>query len=338
MYNFKVDFSYEALALMDKIIHDDNDEEIFNKFLNNLKNSSLEHKYQNYKVFKEKIVQEIGIINADISLYFNNFVYQGPFIIHFYRFMQTFTSDNISQGIIAYFLECFNELNNQDLTTLDLSSFLAIVNNLDLNDQSKLMAINFFINGETIYKQVLEEVDRIAKIIEKYFSFVKNDYEEYLKEIGNINLRAKLNELLQFNYFKNDDFQVIVSLFYYNHLILQKSEKKFNIYLGYLVFLMKALKEQLENDNKGVLNYLKTISETTRFKILKLLKKRPMYAQEIAKEVGLTSATLVHHLEVLLNEKLIEIVKNNNDKKRIFYQVNKNTIAHFLKVLEENLQ
>ena len=336
----QVDYLYEAFALIDKLMPGkDQDEELYNNYSSfNIKNNSLGSLFTNYFTFKKAIIEQVGTINPEINPYFDVFIYQTPFIINFYRYKQTHFDDDLKKCINGFFIDTLQELTNQAIDALDLAKFITLINSLELKDNEKLMVIDFFMNGEAIYHLVMKEATRVEKIIKVNYHLIKNDIDNFHQQIDNINLIASLNELLQFDYFKSDDFLINISIFYYNQLLLNKEEDNLHIYLGYLIFILKDLKELNTLEDKRILSILKVISEPTRYKIIKLLKTKEMYVQEIANELGLTSATLVHHLEILLNERLIEFVENNYDKKKIFYKVNSNSINQFIKILGETLK
>ena len=337
---FKVDFLYEALAIMHKMtLENDKDKDLYQNFCSySNKDENLSGIFKRYFNFKEVIKKYVRPINDELKPYFGEFIYQTPFIINFYRFLQSQQSDNIKSVINEFFIDHLRELTNQTIDTLDLKNFLPLINSIDLKDHEKLMVINFYINGEEIYNSIINEAKIIEQVISKNYYLNKEDIDNFISYLQSIDLNAKLNEVLKFNMFKNDKYVITVSIFYYNQLFLNKENDYLYVYLGYLVYVLNDIKELNNYEDKRILSILKIISEPSRFKIIMLLKNREMYVREIAKEVGLTSATLVHHLEILLSENLIEIVENNNDKKRIFYKVNTSTINHFIKILGETLK
>ena len=62
-----------------------------------------------------------------------------------------------------------------------------------------------------------------------------------------------------------------------------------------------------------------------RLKIIHQLVERPCYLQEMARELGLTPATVLHHLGILIAEELIE-VQMTQEKKKVYYQVRKQSL------------
>lgn len=67
----------------------------------------------------------------------------------------------------------------------------------------------------------------------------------------------------------------------------------------------KSPEERLET----ILDPLKSMADGTRLRILRMLYMRPMYGKEIADALGLTTATVSHHLEALSQQGLINLEK-----------------------------
>lgn len=93
------------------------------------------------------------------------------------------------------------------------------------------------------------------------------------------------------------------------------------IHIGIETFFLLGEKgsEDLYRDD-CLLSRLKALGDPTRLNILHLLTERPCYLQEMARELKLTPATVLHHLGVLMTGELIE-VKITQEKKRVYYQV-----------------
>ncbi len=69
------------------------------------------------------------------------------------------------------------------------------------------------------------------------------------------------------------------------------------------------------------------LSDESRRKILKLLKKKKISAGEIAEHFNFTKATLSHHLSILKDANLVECKKNG---KQQIYCLNATVFEQFL--------
>lgn len=77
------------------------------------------------------------------------------------------------------------------------------------------------------------------------------------------------------------------------------------IYIQGLQKKGKSPEEQLET----ILDPLKSMADGTRLRILRMLYMHPMYGKEIADALGLTTATVSHHLEALNQQGLVNVEK-----------------------------
>lgn len=128
---------------------------------------------------------------------------------------------------------------------------------------------------------------------------------------------------------ENSVGRITPSVMQYAGIMLQMTEEaagaghmEVKLHIGIeTFFLHEARQEDLYNDD-WLLSRLKALGDPTRLKILHQLVERPCYLQEMARTLGLTPATVLHHLGVLMEKELIEI-KMTQEKKKVYYQVKK---------------
>lgn len=63
---------------------------------------------------------------------------------------------------------------------------------------------------------------------------------------------------------------------------------------------------------------LKLLSEKSKYDILKNLKQAPCYGAQLAQKLGLSPATISHHMNALLNQQLVRFDVQEN---RVYYQL-----------------
>lgn len=79
---------------------------------------------------------------------------------------------------------------------------------------------------------------------------------------------------------------------------------------------------------------LKALSDNSKMNIILSLKLRPKYNLEIAQELGLTAATMSHHMNVLLNCGLVGVEKKDG---KVYYHLEMDNITEFIRELELTL-
>lgn len=89
-----------------------------------------------------------------------------------------------------------------------------------------------------------------------------------------------------------------------------------------------------KKDNALLLDRLKCLGDKSKYNIIKMLKKGPMFGQEIAANLGLTTATVSHHMNTLVLCRFVYIEKMDN---KVYYNINKEEVNNFLKVLATEL-
>lgn len=105
---------------------------------------------------------------------------------------------------------------------------------------------------------------------------------------------------------------------------LQENQQHFKIklHIGIEIFHLYRTGEASCCQDERLLSKLKALSDPTRLKILRQLVERPCYLQEMAKALGLTSATVLHHVGILMSEELIEL-QVTTERKRVYYRIKK---------------
>ncbi|MDF2921260.1 MAG: hypothetical protein K0R57_174 [Paenibacillaceae bacterium] len=79
---------------------------------------------------------------------------------------------------------------------------------------------------------------------------------------------------------------------------------------------------------------LKALSDKSKLQILSSLKVSPKYNLEIAEQLGLTAATMSHHMNVLLACGLVSVDKRDG---RVYYHLQQENIRQFISDLEHTL-
>ncbi|MCL2547692.1 MAG: metalloregulator ArsR/SmtB family transcription factor [Symbiobacteriaceae bacterium] len=78
----------------------------------------------------------------------------------------------------------------------------------------------------------------------------------------------------------------------------------------------------------------RAIAETTKLNILTMLKKGECYAGQLATALRLTSPTISYHMNSLVQLHLVNLEKRGN---RVFYDLNRTTVASYLQALGKML-
>lgn len=101
--------------------------------------------------------------------------------------------------------------------------------------------------------------------------------------------------------------------------------------VGLLFSELNQLKDRSKYRDKMAKKQLKAISDPTRYEIIRQLSIRPQYVQELADALGLTAATLSHHLAILQQAMLVGV---RIEGRRSYYSINEEELKQLAEVLE----
>lgn len=80
-------------------------------------------------------------------------------------------------------------------------------------------------------------------------------------------------------------------------------------------------------------DFLKALADPSKLEILKILKTKDMYGQEIAERMKLKTPTISYHMETLVNLGLVTVNKESN---RIYYGLNTDVLIAFLDAVKKS--
>lgn len=220
-------------------------------------------------------------------------------------------------------------------SSVNLGKILNMLDNMvmddaDLEPKDKVIFLNFFNNLEEIYpvyKELLEYshgvyMDNYIKV-EKY---VKEGLDK-LKTKGEYPSSAKELEIAKYIDIesvreKDDDilYYYISTILYNGMSITVSTNDRIPIVAmeGILFRELSDFKEEEVLKFGNIREQLKALGDSTRFNIINLLKDRPYYLKELADSLELTSPTVSHHMDELVQAGLVKITTKG---RRIYYSL-----------------
>lgn len=210
------------------------------------------------------------------------------------------------------------------------------IDELDCNSEAKW----FFLS---LLKDPRLYIEKFIKLIESYLplydeikeSFLK-EYEEFVKwideELAIHGVDFIANHLEFLNLKQYTEVHLYYSLFdlvsSYSH-----SDGSIHIFVGIMFKEYFEDRKDKQDIDKHLIIY-KVLSDRTRYEIIKLLVEQESYGQEIAKKLGITTATVSYHMDYLMGASLI-ITKRQS--RRLYYSINKDQIKQSISFLEKEL-
>ncbi len=211
-------------------------------------------------------------------------------------------------------------LESEELSSTDLEKALEILRYPAEAKQRLVRLLEQYVQVFRPYVAELEELDRAE--VEKSRASCLADPEAFVENYLKIN--AKILEPAKQMIFIPNAFSEILTFF------IQPNRGQFVLVYG--TFISK--KRQREQRSEEIKQFLKVLSEEKRIDIIKSLASKPAIGSDIAKQVGLTSATASYHLTMLLG---IGLVDYERIGQRLHYVLKKDVLRDLLDKAYEDL-
>ncbi len=328
---------YDLENLKNKVIEEitatgGNGEEFYQK------NFKLIDKYcrsfQQYRITSERD----AFYFKDTSLdFFNSFI--TPYLLNkdFINNVNQMSNEEILQIIMSYSNEIF-EIDISDYINMPYTEFIRaenltkFINMLDLNENEKWKMLLILQNLKDYYGHFTELIHKNIPAFEKSIEAIKPKFDkilaQYRKQFTDYDKVMKF--LKEFNFSNCDIHTVGPSMVTASGVYIIAN----HCYIGLLWEKSMADLGYLTQGNAYIITCLKALSDNSKFEILTSLKESPKYATELALQLGLTSATVSHHMNALLVAQLVYVEKSNG---KYYYHVNKETVKDMLERLGKKL-
>lgn len=358
----EIDYYTESIELLFRIV---NKNSYQNLKIDLLKRTDEEKHakicYQLDKLFfiQEDIEKHTDMNNPDIKFYFTKFISDNICIAKIlYQCMRHSIFSGSRKDIKSYIEQSFDSIKNNN--TLELSfddidlktsvyengqsvSFTDRIGSLECEPAQKWQLLELIEHSGRHLDILYEILDQTVAALKKH--------EETLVE-----LKEAATEYWV-EYFEQHNFHKLMNSFYNisedsypskptfirtqimccNRVIFYGNDENMGDYHILDVGILfdcnyQVTKRQLTNQELS--NGLKLLSDPSKFEILRFIRNKKAYGQEIAAELKLTTATISHHMNTLMKMGLINIEKSDN---RVYYQLNKEAVNYLLEVTKNKL-
>lgn len=226
-------------------------------------------------------------------------------------------SDVIPQGFAEdhgqRFVECIFNMEDK----LQEDPVLTVLHS-EWKDQDKILILKLLVDGESWIREfcsLLEQIaERIRPVVEKY----QYQYDYLDRLMAQEDSEKKIFLRMRINPLKNVAILPVMSLC--NMGFMRAAEKEAD---SFLIIHMGTLhcvidfSEPEEFSREQLLEHLKCLSDATKVSILTILKESPTYQTDLARRLGLTTATISHHMNQLVHN---GFVKHRLEEKKVYYE------------------
>lgn len=106
------------------------------------------------------------------------------------------------------------------------------------------------------------------------------------------------------------------------------------VHYGVFIDQLVLAKRKQENNGLWAAEQWKSLSDKSRIQILCLLKEREMFGQELKEALGLSNATISHHMNELMAKQFVTL---RNDGSKVVYRLNRGKIEEAIEGMRQVL-
>ncbi len=207
--------------------------------------------------------------------------------------------------------------------------YIAKVMASELDNDEKIKMMDLFQYADERFEAYIELLKRIEEIYLKYYG----DVEHYVRskvELFSSSGKDDAKNTPIINYmdieqwsFRSDEpihlYFSIINKGTFGMTIIRDESIRPNMIMGILFEELTELLNKEKHDAELFIEQMKALGEENRFNIMKLLSQKPYYLKEIASIIGLTPATVSHHMEQLTKAELVYMTAEG---RKVYYHVN----------------
>ncbi len=223
----------------------------------------------------------------------------------------------------------------------DAESLLQFLSDSDLSDEARWQLTDFYIGYDRVRERVGALIDETADCLRKQAHRLMPLIERCIKRLET---KGSLLDSKEIQIGKGQDAVVQPVIYSYSSIsfrmedvvgaIFGTESGKMQIQYGFLCDWIHEFKKERYGSEETILRTLRALDDKTRIGILKALKQKPLFGNEIAKLTGLSPATVSHHMNELFGKNLIAIEKQGAS---FLYSLRTDTLTRFLEDFRQML-
>ena len=212
----------------------------------------------------------------------------------------------------------------------------------ELDNDEKIKIIDLFQHADDRFDAYVKLIKRIEEIYLKYYGnvehYIKSKVELFSssgKDDAKNTPIAKFIDTERWSFRSDEPIHLYFSIIDRDTLgmtITMDESIRSNISFGILFEELTELHNKVKHDADLFIEQMKALGEENRFNIMKLLSQRPYYLKEIASTIGLTPATVSHHMDQLIQAELVYITAEG---RKVYYHVKDEKIKDLAELFDQ---
>jgi DNA-binding transcriptional ArsR family regulator len=231
-----------------------------------------------------------------------------------------------------------NDLEMTEALLKDEAKLIEQIDTLQISPDLKWRALSFI-------KKPMKDMKEYITLINKFFEIYESpSFKKFLKKHDNFYdniekleeeekiffLKKHLGNYWNEGLIKEKTYLTTLFLNAMSAIFEGKNDTSF-MFIGYK---FNEVVQQISGNNEidKKLLMLKNMSDSTRFKILMLLKDEELYGQQLADNVGITMSTISYHMNFLLAGGMVEMFERGH---RTYYRIKKETFKEISEFIQK---
>lgn len=261
------------------------------------------------------------------------------------RYKRPLRNENVDELVGSYMLNRISKVEGLEKESKinSLSDLVQVLEGVEIPDGEKMFYISIYQNRYELVKEIETFTEEVAPILQRNFYLIQDQYNKSIMEFKKLEgLESLLERMVTMKLNMEADKKIIFTVFPFGGINMRHHKENLLVTIGIYIYYFKKWKEEKGFQGAELVSSLKALGDPTRLGIINRISVRPMYIQELADELDLTPATISHHINILLNSQIVNIIVESDTAKKIYYEVNKDKLREIGKTIEhlgdENLR
>ncbi len=221
----------------------------------------------------------------------------------------------------------------------DFSGIVSLIMSSENEGEAKIKLIEIYQNEAAVFEEIAALLVELAAVIESKSRYLETAIAEVAKitkdEASWDRCRRRVADVISTDFSRDVIFYLAPQLMMPNALGFNYSrERKVALSIGIYYF---ELIDQVDAEQKRfdtIIEQTKLLSDPSRLRIVLMLQNGPMYLKELADNLGLSSATVSHHVQNMINHELLQINVGQNNR-RIYYSLRRDRFLELGRLISE---
>lgn len=235
-----------------------------------------------------------------------------------------------SEDLFDITLPAYSDEAHEDF--MKLENLISMINSTQLNENEKWKMLLILQNPKEYYSRFANMIRSNIPAYEKAYTAIESTINKYIKQYVKQFSDEKSDNILGIGKtLRESDVHDITPT-----MALATGELiGFNgCYYGLLLDKIYSEIGQKGKSKDYLLGCLRALSDNSKLEILITLKSCPKYATELAEQLGITTATVSHHMNTLFTYQMVYLEKENG---KAYYHINTQTISNIVNQLSQLL-